>query len=221
MDTVRFDRLTCSLTDASSRRGLLSSLAATLGLSAIRFPEGAEADTSARTSVCFVKRQIGFEHGQWTAHPKESHMNDVSTIEANKAIARRWSEELWSQGKLEVADEIVAPTYVRHDPGDPFPAIGAADVKRLVSMLRAMLPDLTIEVEDMLAEGDKVVIRYTGVATDTVGFMGRPPTGKSIRAAAMQLFRFADGQIAESWAVRDDLGTLRPLGHLPPPAPRC
>jgi steroid delta-isomerase-like uncharacterized protein len=124
-------------------------------------------------------------------------------------------------GELEVADEIVAPNYVRHDPGDPFPAIGPADVKRLVTMLREMLPDLRIEVEDIVAEGDKVVIRYTGVATDTVGFMGRPPTGKTISTAAMQIFRFADGQIVESWAVRDDLGTLRQLGHLPPAEPRC
>ena len=77
------------------------------------------------------------------------------SIEENKAIVRRWSEELWSQGKLDVADEIVAPDYVRHDPGDPFPARGPEDVKRLVSMLRGMLPDLTITIEDMIGEGDK------------------------------------------------------------------
>src|SRR3954464_11485771 len=140
----------------------------------------------------------------------------VST-EENKAIVRRWSEELWSQGKLDVADEIVAPDYVRHDPGDPFPARGREDVKRLVGMLRAMLPDLTITVEDMIGEGDKVVIRYTGVATDTEGFMGQPPTGIETRTAALQLFRLANGQIVESWAVRDDLGTLRQLGRLPAP----
>jgi steroid delta-isomerase-like uncharacterized protein len=135
-------------------------------------------------------------------------------VEANKAIVRRWSEELWSQGKLEVADEIVAPDYVRHDPGDPFPASGPADVRRLVSMLRAMLPDLTITIEDMIGEGDKVMIRYTAVATDTEGFMGEPATGIVTRTAAMQLFRLVNGQIVESWAVRDDLGTLRQLGQL-------
>jgi steroid delta-isomerase-like uncharacterized protein len=148
-------------------------------------------------------------------------MHQGSTTELNTAIARRWSEELWSQGKLAVADEIVAPTYVRHDPGDPFPAIGPADVKRLVSLLRAMLPDLTIEVEQVIAAGDWVVTRYSGVATDTVGFLGRPPTGKTVRAAAMQIFHIVDGQIAESWALRDDLGVLRQLGHQPPAAPRC
>jgi steroid delta-isomerase-like uncharacterized protein len=148
-------------------------------------------------------------------------MDQNASLEKNKALARRWSVELWSEGNLAVADAIVAPNYVRNDPGDPFPAIGPADIKRLVSLLRAMLPDLTIEIEDVIAEGDKVVLRYTGVATDSVGYMGHPPTGKLVRTTAMQLFRIADGKIAESWAVRDDLGTLRQLGHLPPAPPRC
>ncbi len=138
-------------------------------------------------------------------------------IEQNKATARRWTEELWGQGKLEVADEIIASDYVRHDPGDPFPARGPQDVKRIVSMLRTMLPDLRLELEDMIADGDKVVSRYTAVATDTRGYMGMAPTDKTIRTNAIQIFRFAEGKIVESWAVRDDLGTLRQLGHLPPP----
>ena len=137
------------------------------------------------------------------------------STEMNRALARRWSEELWGKGDLSVADEIVAPDYVRHDPGDPFPVRGPEGVKRIMSMLRSMLPDLRIEIEDMVAEGDTVVTRYTGVATDTRGFMGRPPTGRSTRTPAIQIFRFSDGKISESWAVRDDLGTLRQLGHLP------
>ena len=141
----------------------------------------------------------------------------ASEMERNKHAARRWSEELWSRGELSVADEIIAPAYERHDPGDPFPAHGPEDVKRIVTMLRTMLPDFRIEVEAMLADGDFVVSRYTSTATDTVGFMGMPPTGRRIRAAAIQIFRFANGKIVESWAARDDLGVLRQLGHWPPP----
>lgn len=137
------------------------------------------------------------------------------SIEQNKATARRWSEELWGRGNLAVADEIIAPDYVRHDPGDPFPAHGPEDVKRIVTMLRTMLPDFAIEVEAIVAEGDLVVSRYTATATDTKGYMGMPPTGKAIRTPAIQMFRFANGKIVESWAVRDDLGTLRQLGHAP------
>ena len=135
-------------------------------------------------------------------------------IEQNKAMARRWSEELWGKGNLAVADEIIAPEYVRHDPGDPFPARGPEDVKRIVTMLRTMLPDLNIQIEAMVAENDMVVSRYTTTATDTRGYMGKPPTGRTIRTSAMQMFRFANGKIVESWAVRDDLGTLVQLGHL-------
>lgn len=65
----------------------------------------------------------------------------------------------------------------------------------------------------MIAAEDKVVSRYTSIATDTERFMGRPPTGRVIRMPAIQIFRFAGGKIVESWAVRDDLGTLRQLGY--------
>ena len=137
--------------------------------------------------------------------------------ECNKKTALRWSQELWSQGNLTTADEIIAPDYVRHDPGDPFPAHGPDDVKRIVTMLREMLPDFRIEVQALVAEGDLVVSRYTATATDTVGYMGMPPTGKTIRTTAIQMFRFSNGKIVESWAARDDLGTLRQLGHLTAP----
>lgn len=119
------------------------------------------------------------------------------STEENKAIVRRWSEELFNQGNLEVADEIVAPTYRRHDPGDPFAVEGPEDLKRLVSMLRAQVPDLHISVEDVIAEGDKVVTRYTLAQ------------GKS---SGIQIFYLVDGRIVESWANRDDLGLLRQRG---------
>ena len=149
-------------------------------------------------------------------------LGDTMQVEHNKATARRWSEELWGSGALAVADEIIASDYVRHDAGDPFPARGPEDVKRIVTMLRRMLPDLHIQIDAMIAEGDMVVSRYTATATDSVGYLGMPATGKSIRTSAMQMFRFRNGKIVESWAVRDDLGTLRQLGHapaMPPPPP--
>lgn len=139
------------------------------------------------------------------------------STEENKVIARRWSEELWSKGDLAVADEIVAPNYVRHDPGDPFAAEGPEDVKRLVTGLRALMPDLHITIEDVIAERDKVVSRYTATGTVTGEFMGRAFTGKQTRATAIQIFRIVDGKIVESWANRDDLGVLQQLGLVPVP----
>jgi steroid delta-isomerase-like uncharacterized protein len=149
-----------------------------------------------------------------TTRSRGDHMMS-ERINVNKAIARRWSEDLWGRGQLAVADEIIAQDYVRHDPGDPFPARGPDDVKRIVTMLRTMLPDLRIDVEMQIAEGDLIVNRYTSTATDTVGYFGMPPTGRSIRTPAIQIFRIVDGKIVESWAVRDDAGTLRQLGRLP------
>src|SRR5262245_10620379 len=167
--------------------------------------------TRRRKAVHMTSRKLG-ESGTLSRLAEGGSMS----MEQNKAMARRWSEELWGQGKLAVADEIIGPEYVRHDPGDPFPARGPEDVKRIVSMLRTMLPDFRIQIEAMVAEGDMVVSRYTVTATDTRGYMGRPPTGRAIRTSAMQMFRFANGKIVESWAERDDLGTLVQLGHLPP-----
>lgn len=130
------------------------------------------------------------------------------STEENKAIARRWSEELFNQGDLVVADEIVAPTYRRHDPGASFAVEGPEGVKRLVSMLRAQMPDLHIIIEDVIAEGDKVVTRYTNTTTDTSGFNGSAPTGKQSKVTAIQIFHMVDGKIVESWVNRDDLGVL-------------
>jgi len=101
------------------------------------------------------------------AYTRHSSKGEHMTIEQNKVTARRWSEELWGKSNLAAADEIIAPNYVRHDPGDPFPARGPEDVKRIVMMLRTMLPDFRIQVEAMVAEGDYVVSRYTTTATDT------------------------------------------------------
>ena len=170
--------------------------------------KAAAAGTSVLLAVAFAGR---------VAAQQRTEVGGTVTIEQNKAAALRWSQELWGQGNLAVADDIIAPDYVRHDPGDPFPARGPEDVKRIVAMLRTMLPDFRISVEAMIAEGDIVVSRYTATATDTVGYMGMPPTGKAIRTPAIQIFRFLNGKIVESWAARDDLGTLRQLGHLAAP----
>jgi steroid delta-isomerase-like uncharacterized protein len=167
---------------------------------------------AAGTSVLLAVALVG-----QVAAQRRTKTGGIVTIEQNKAAALRWSHELWGQGNLAVADDIIAPDYVRHDPGDPFPAQGPEDVKRIVSMLRTMLPDFRINVEAMFADGDIVVSRYTATATDTVGYMGMPPTGKAIRTPAIQIFRFSNGKIVESWAARDDLGTLRQLGHLAVP----
>jgi predicted ester cyclase len=83
--------------------------------------------------------------------------------------------------------------------------------------LRAQLPDLHITIEDLIAEGDKVVSRYVGTGTRTSEFVGTEVTGKQTRTTAIQIFRIVEGKIVESWANRDDLGVWRQLGLVPAP----
>ena len=80
------------------------------------------------------------------------------------------------------------------------------------------IPSMMKKVKNWIAEGDKVVSRLTARGTQQGELMGMPPTGKTVRTPAIQIFRFSNGKIVESWAARDDLGTLRQLGQLPAPS---
>lgn len=135
--------------------------------------------------------------------------------ETNKAIARRWSEELWSAGLLYVADAIIAPGYVQHDPADPVPVTGPAGVKRLVTMVRSAIPDLCITVEALISEGDQVVTRCTINGTVVSSHAGAA-TRTGLCVTAILIFRVIDGKITESWTNRDDLGMWQQLDLLPP-----
>ena len=133
----------------------------------------------------------------------------------NKALARRVFDEIMSQGQLRLLDEIFAPGVVAHDPGRLMR--GAGEIKQGFAALRAAFPDLHFTVEDMVAEGDKVAVRYTGRGTQHGAFQGIAPTGKPMSYTGILIWRFADGKIAEHWAAPDLLGLLQQLGALPPP----
>src|SRR5919206_3569999 len=133
----------------------------------------------------------------------------------NKAIMRRLYEEIFNEGKLELADELVAPEMVNHTaPGAPR---GPVPVKGLVAMLRRAFPDHHIAIEDMVAEGDKVVMLNTYSGTHEGEFMGIAPTGKRFVQRQVHVMRFADGKAVEHWGLRDDLGQMQQLGVIPSP----
>jgi steroid delta-isomerase-like uncharacterized protein len=137
------------------------------------------------------------------------------SAEENKAILRRYFEEAWNQGHLAVLDELVAPTYVNHDPAVPGLPPGPAGLKPIIAGFRAAFPDLQITIDDQVAEGDKVATRYTMRGTNVGEFMGRPPTGRQISVGGMQIERVVDGQIVEHWRKSDDLGMMQQLGAVP------
>ena len=136
--------------------------------------------------------------------------------EENKAIARRWVEELWGLGHAEVADEIISPDYVVHDPGTPDRAGGIEGEKNAVAMYRSVFPDLWFSIEDMIASGDQVVICHTAHGTHRGGLMKIPPTGREMAVAGISIIRIQDGKIVELRINWDRLGMLQQLGIAPP-----
>jgi len=137
------------------------------------------------------------------------------TTEQNKSLIRRWIEEGWNQGNLAVVDEIYAPNVVQHDPNSPMPVNSRKALKAYAANYRAAFPDLTFSVDDLIAEGDKVLWRFTSQGTHQGALGPIPPTGKQGTVTGMVLFRLASGQVAEVWANIDVLGLLQQLGAAP------
>jgi steroid delta-isomerase-like uncharacterized protein len=143
----------------------------------------------------------------------------MSTAEAtsNKATFLRFHAAM-NSGDAEVIaktiDEIVEPDVLIRTPL-PIEATGAEALKQVWATLLRAFPDLHVEVEDLIAEGDKVVIRNTVTGTNQGEYMGRPPTGRSVTYNEIFIFRFADGRVAETWGVVDVLAQMRQLGMIP------
>lgn len=134
------------------------------------------------------------------------------SIEENKALTRRFYEEVWNRGNLSVAEEVFAVDYVRHDlrPGNP--PSGPEGQKRIAADFRAAFPDLQMTIDLMVAEGDLVVARWTTEGTNTGPWGDVPPTGRRARFSGVNIFRFQNGKVVEIWNHRDDLGLRQQLG---------
>jgi serine phosphatase RsbU (regulator of sigma subunit) len=134
----------------------------------------------------------------------------VSTEEENKATFRRYIEEVWNQGRLEVVDEIF-DRYLSHQPDGLTLQRGAEDVKRFVGEFRSAFPDFHISINEQLAEGDKVVVHATIRGTHQREFRGMAPTGKEIEERGFSVLRFSEeGKVVESWdSYYSQLGLMR------------
>jgi steroid delta-isomerase-like uncharacterized protein len=139
----------------------------------------------------------------------------VST-EENKAVFRRYVEELGNEGKLELADEIF-DRYLAHQSDGSVLERGPEDVKRFMGEFREAFPDFHSTVEDQIAEGDRVVTRWRMRGTHEGEFRGIAPTGNKLDITGIGIFRFSDGKVVESWDNFDQLGMMRQLGAIPSP----
>ena len=131
---------------------------------------------------------------------------------ANKELVRRFYEEVWARGNVDVADEVFADEYERHDFRAGEPASGAEGQKAIAAAFRAAFPDLTWEIDFLLGDGDFVVGRWTASGTHLGPWAGVEPTGRPMRFSGINVFRFSDGKVVEIWNHRDDLGLMQQLG---------
>ena len=135
------------------------------------------------------------------------------TIETNKANIRRYYVEVHNQGNLPLLDELTCVDYVEHNPF-PGQTPGLAGLQQRVELLRcAFRGDFTIE--DMIAEGDKVVVRWIGRVVHQGVFLGIPPTGKSATYSGIDIYKLRNGKMAEHWDIVDVLSLLQQLGVIP------
>ena len=132
--------------------------------------------------------------------------------ETNKAIFHRYFEEVLNAGNLDLIDELIALNYVSHYPTGYDFGGGPEDVKQIVTTVRTGFPDVHFSVEDVLAEGDRVVGRWTFRGTHQGDFMGIPATDKSVSVMGIAIYRIVEGKIAEAWVAWDALGLMQQIG---------
>ena len=135
----------------------------------------------------------------------------------SEIVVPRLIDEGFSEGRLEVCDELVAPTMVEHQPFGPDHPDGPAGVKAVITSLRTAFAGLQLTVEDVAVAGDMVWSRNVGTGRHEGLFMGHPATGRSFRIDVVDIMRVQHGQIVEHWGVPDRLGALMQLGLIARP----
>ena len=128
-----------------------------------------------------------------------------------KPLIRRFGADLWNHGHLHRADEFLTPNIVSHFTHLPSPT-NREGFLAFVTQVRTAFPDVTLTLEDLIAEGDRVMSRVTMRCTHKGELEGIPPTGKVITISAFTVFRLVDGKIAEEWEILDELGMMHQLG---------
>ena len=123
-------------------------------------------------------------------------------------------EEFWTKGRLDVADELLAPDFAFHGTVDKEPHY-LEDYKKNVMEFVNSCSDIQATIKDIVAEGDKVAVRYTWSGMHTGGLLGAPPTDKRLKIRAISILRIADGKIFDEWCVIDTLDMNRQLGLIP------
>jgi steroid delta-isomerase-like uncharacterized protein len=138
------------------------------------------------------------------------------STEANKAIIRRLVEKFWNKGDAQVLDEVFAQNFLDHS-GFSEPGSGQEGIKQAISGYRAAFSENTVSLDNLIAEGDKVVWRWTHRGVHSGPVMNIPATGKPINLTGITIDRFAGSQVVERWSQADSMGLMQQLGLTPTP----
>jgi steroid delta-isomerase-like uncharacterized protein len=144
------------------------------------------------------------------ARRRSAAKEERMTLEDNKALVRRFVDEIFIHGRPESVDELLADDFVPHT----WPSTGHPkdDLKAAIGRVGKALEDSHFTIDDMIAEGDRVAVRLTSGATQVGVFMGLPPSGKSYEIEEIHIFRIRDGKVVEHWHQLDQMGLMRQLG---------
>jgi steroid delta-isomerase-like uncharacterized protein len=142
-------------------------------------------------------------------------MSLAQTTQQYCMLVCRAVEEVWNRGNFDILEDLVTTDIVIHM--SPENIYGSEGIKQFYSMLRESFPDIHFAIEDQVAEGDRVVTRWTARATHTGAFQGVPPTGRQVSLTGIDIDRFANGKVVECWPVADELGLMQQLGAIPTP----
>ena len=135
------------------------------------------------------------------------------TIEENKALVRRFVEEIFENGNADAVDELLADDFVGHT--WPGPGDGKTNLKSAIERVSQALSESRFTIEDMIAEGDRVAVRLTASARQTGTFMGMPASGKTYEIGEIHIFRILDGRFVEHWHQFDSMAMMKQLGAAP------
>jgi steroid delta-isomerase-like uncharacterized protein len=135
--------------------------------------------------------------------------------EQNKAIVRRLIEEFWNRGNLSVADQLFTPNYTHHDSSSPDFGHGPESERKRANLYRNAFPDMRLTIEDLIAEGDTVMARWSWHGTHKGDLNGIAPTGKPFTISGVTVARLLNGKLAEGHVNWDALGLMQQLGVVP------
>jgi steroid delta-isomerase-like uncharacterized protein len=137
------------------------------------------------------------------------------SAQANKALVRRYADEIWNRANLDALREFVAPDYVLQEPGAVDPIVGPEGLAPYIRAIHSAFPDHRLRIDAIVAEGDQVAWSWTMSGTHHGEYLGIPATGRAVSMTGIALYRLAGGRIVERSGEADTLGLLHQLGALP------